>query len=332
MADNEQAKSVIKEKLDGINDRAKTAESRIDEYFAAPKVDEKQPEPMPSSNQTPEVKPEVETKPEVSAEVDQEREALENSKNPERTKAYIEKLKLERDEALKKTQEPQLPPIDYGRSVLDGIRPTVETTPEQLPQIPQPQQVPNQLPQTPYLNPLQVQNFTQQFVDSQGNVDVDGLNRALVQANRAAYEANMRVQAAEIKIAQIEQSSEERELHARYPEIDPIGGKEKFKPELFNAVRDRLVRNMWEGKKQKTADVVAEIIAERAPRVNPQQVEEQAVEKYKAAQQARNQGPFESGSAGERPSADLGELRNLTRRGGQKGDQALSERLKALGI
>ena len=299
-------------------DKGKTVDERLNDYLNAsePKVEE-QPAPMPSADQTTEPEVEEVSQDEASSndsDVD-EAEALANSKNPERTKSYIEKLKSE-IQTLKQPKEE--PPRDYGNSVYDSIHaPNVPV--EQVPRI-----------DTPYLNPQQAQNIKSQFVDEDGNVDVGGLNKALIDANQRAYDASQRVASMEQKIAQIEESQEVKETHARFPEMEPTR-KDKFNPELYEAVRDRLVRNLWEGKKVPLVNVVESVQSTYFKTQAPEQVKAQAVEEYKKTQEARNQGPFETGRPKVSPT-DYGELREQTRRGGQKGDEALSQRLKALGI
>lgn len=301
----------------------KTVDERIKEYHDSPepKVEE-QPAPTPSADQTteePVEQPKVEEVVPEGNEVAEEAEALANSKNPERTKSYIEKLKAERDE-LKKKVEPQTPEPQYGESVLDSIF-TQPQTPKDVP-----------MPQinTPYLNPSQQQNIAQQFVDQEGNVDIAGLNRALTEANQRAFDAFQRVQNLEQKMARVEQTDQVREAHAKFPDIDPTR-KDTFNPKLYEAVRDRLVRNLMDGKAQKLSEVVEQVKETYFSAPVAEQVKQQAVEEYKKTQEARNQGPFEGG----RPrvsDSDLGELRKQTRQGGQRGDEALSKRLKALGL
>jgi hypothetical protein len=280
--DNQEAKQVIKEKLEGINERSKTADARLEKFFES-RVEDSQPEPKPSSNQTTDETPieethEVETKvsePETDDLVPQEpseEEALENSKNPERTRAYIEKLK---EQIKKKEQEEQIEPVNYGESVFDQFHPQEQNTP--------PQTVP-----TPYLNPLQKENFVQQYVDQDGNVDINGLNKALSDSNKLAYEAMLRAEEVEMRQARIEETNEVREAHSQYPEIDP-GRKDKFDSVLFDLVSARMAKQIREGKRGRFIDVVSQVKSELDIRYAPQPAKVQEARKP--------QGPFESGSA-----------------------------------
>lgn len=299
-------------------DRQHEVDDRLESYFKPevseqtqqPTEDAQPQEPMPSSDNT-----------DVN---NDEKEALDNSKNPERTKAYIDKLKGEIEQLKSSSVSDQnVDTQDFGTSVFDAFHPK----PVEVPQSPTPSAP---TVQTPYLNPQQVQNIKGQFVDAEGNVDIEGLNRALIGANQQAYDATQRVQSLEQKLQKIEENDQVREAHAQHPEIDP-SKKETFDKKLFELVRDRLLRNMYEGKQQRLADVVSEVKG-MFPQVNVTQVKQEAVDKYKATQQARNQGPFETGSANRLPQNDLDDLRKATRKGGQTGDIALAQRLKALGI
>jgi hypothetical protein len=312
----EEAKAEVKEKLEGVVERSKTADERLDKYFA-PQVEEKQPEPKPSSNQTtdetpkeetPEVETKVEEKPEPDDLVPQEpseEEALANSKNPERTKAYIEKLK---EEIKKKEQEAQ-PQPDYGTSVFDQIHPQ-----EGQPIL---QTVP-----TPYLNPLQKENFTQQFVDAEGNVDIAGLNKALSDANRIAYEAMLRSEEVEMRQARTEETNEVREAHSQFPEIDP-GRKDKFDPILFDLVTKRLADQMRTGRRERLIDAVVKV-KETLEKRYPTPV--QPVAPTQEVKKARVQGPFESGSASKRAAQTQGQMTGDVR------SRGLNDRTKSRGL
>lgn len=321
--------------VQGTYEQVHQVDSRLDAYFnppAQPAAEAEKPqEPMPSSEQKPaDVVSQSAPEPATQT-VDEEREALSNSKNPERTKSYIEKLKRERDEALAKSQTQSLPTQtseDYGSSVYDSLRPKVP-----VPQIPQP---PIDMSQFNSLNPQQAQTIRQQFVDENGNVDINGLNQALFQANQQAQLAYQAVQREREARIRAEETREVREAHTQHPELDPLN-KDKFNPNLFNLVKDRLTRNMVEGVNIPLSQVAAQIkqeIGYQAPVTQtPKQIEEQAVERYKQTQQARNQGPFESGRG--EPRADgptLDDLRQATRGRGPTADRALAERLKRLGI
>lgn len=280
----------------------------------------KQPEPMPSS-ETKTVENKQVTEPEVDSDLDLPEEAS------ERTKAQFEKLKARLKEERSKNQNQPQPKqeetVDFGNSAFDIFH-----EPGQA------QQQPVEQNQFPYLNQQQIQNAQDQFIDANGNVDVDGLNRALAQANKAAYDANQRYQTLEQRLARIEESSQVKEAHAEHPEIDPLN-KEKFNPGLYEMVRDRILRNKFMGVNQTLAQVAAEIkrSSNFQPSVNVGKAREEAVTEYKQSQEARNQGPLEPGRGEKRTEGPtLDQLRKQTRGHGPQADAALSQRLKALGI
>lgn len=317
--DNDTSKGTIEERLEAFHAPVPEGADAV-----------KQPEPMPSSEQKPaevsQVVPEEPAKEPEEKPVDEEAEALANSKNPERTKGYIEKLKKqlrEKEEALAKAK-PEQPDPEVGTSVFDIFHPTQPAQP-----------APQQVVQTPYLNQTQVQAVQQQFVSPDGTVDIDRLNRALFEANQRAQMAERRVMENNERIARFEETQQVRDAHAVYPELDPLN-KDKFSKPFFKAVRDRMAVEWAYGRKPTLLQVATQIAQEReelAPKVNREEVEEQAVTKYKATQQARNQGPFEAGRGDAKGAAEsYEELRARTRKRGPSGEAALTERLKRLGI
>lgn len=315
------------DQVQGKQAREQNVISRLDNYFTpkAPEkaVTEKQPEPTPSSDQKPTEVSSSETEPKqvapVEAQVDEERIALENSKNPERTKAYIEKLKKELADSRAPKSEP---PQEYeGDSVLDVMSPKVPTQRE-VPYV----QPPVNLNQFPGLNPLQVQNLTQQFVDKDGNVDINGLNNALYQSNQRALQASEAARQANERVSRFEETQQVRELHSQFPELDPKN-KTGFDKQFFEQVKDRIVRNMWESKKQSPVEVAREIKSFFKPEVSRNKIETEAVDNYKKVQQARIQGPIEQGKGESRQSdTSYEELRKQTRQHGLD-NPALDQRL-----
>lgn len=287
-----------------------------------------QPVPMPSTEKTPDSTPVADTAPE------EELSLPENAS--ERTREQFEKLKAklrEKEEALKakeavtppKAPEPE-PVSQYGDSVYSAFRPRVpEVTP--APQV-DPRQFTN-------LSPQQVDTIQRSFVDDQGNVDVAGLNRTLQEAQQRAIQAEQfaqkAVQSVEAKVnerfSQMEEMREVTEAHQSHPELDPKN-REKFNPQLFELVRDRILRNMYEGKKQPLGQVAAEMkkFVVGKPQETPQEVPEDPAKK----QAIKNQAPLSVGKASQRTSGvELDDLRRRTREGD---GAAITERLKRLGI
>ena len=307
-----------------------TIDERLDAYFAEDQgrveAKETHEEAMPAT--------EASSEPENTQTATDSINNLDELKLPEdsseRTRQQFEKLKTyssEKDRKIRELEEKlasQGEPKQEYQSIFDGI------TASPAPENPAPYNPGNTVP-TPYLNPSQNQNLVQQFVDQDGNVDLNALNKALSDANRMAYEAYQRSLAVEQRNAQIRQDEEVKEAHSKHPEIDPTR-KDTFDKNLYEMVRDRMVRNMWEGKTERLADVVSSIKGMYQPQVNREQINREVAAEQVARQQARNQGPFENGGVERTPERSREDLRSATRRGGEVGDRALSERLRALGI
>lgn len=143
----------------------------------------------------------------------------------ERTKAEFEKLKehnkklAEENALLKGPQRPK------ETSVLDGILP-----------IPQTQN---------YLQPGQAEQIAQSYVDSDGYVDVDAVQKAIATANKAAKDANDRAQRVEERVARYEQNDEVKKAHSMFPALDPYN--ENFDQKFYDLVRNELLGQMVKG-------------------------------------------------------------------------------------
>lgn len=282
-------------------------------------TEENQPEPMPSSDQkqTEEVK-EPEPAPDQSSEDDL---TLPEGVT-ERTRQQFDKLKARLAEAESRAKHSQA--SDFGDSVFDSFRPQ-QTVSQNLPG------------QETYgfLNQQQVDSITSQFVDADGNVDINGLNQALALSNQKAAQAEQRAKSVEDKLERLEETQQVKEAHAVHPQLDP-GNKESFDPTFFELVRDRLLRNMYEGKKQSLLEVANDLSKayKTTSPVNLDKVKEEAVTQYKQTQESRNQGPIETGKGEDRnPLANLEELRKQTRSENPlRPTPALDERLRAAGI
>lgn len=278
-------------------------------------------EPTPSSDQ----KPTEEERKEESS-VSQEDEALANSKNPERTKAYIESLKA-------KLKEYESKPQDYGTSVFDGQpEPSVPQTGAR-PQVPSAERY-------DFLNQQQVNQLFNQFVQvdpqtGEQTVDVNGLNLALFEANEQSKRAQQQVavlseklQAQEEKIARFEESQQLKETYREFPELDPLN-KEAFDPKFFELVRDRIVRNKVERKGTNLLDVARDIKSTIQP-VDKAKVEEEAVLKVKKQQEAKSQGPLSQGRGVDRSSSyDKADVHRRIRQGDAS---ALDEAMREAGL
>jgi hypothetical protein len=304
--------------MDDTTSQGKSLDERLAEAISPEPVgevkQENQPEPVPSSEQ----KQTEEVSPTDEASTDEEQIALENAKNPERTKEYIEKLKAQLAQAQAKE-------LNYGDSVFDTFRPQQKAT--------QPEQVDTSAYGN--LNPQQVDSITSRFVDDEGNVDINGLNQALTQADQRAAQAEQRAKSVEDRLERYEESQQVREAHAVHPWLDPKNPD--FDPVRFEMVRDRILRvKYYEGQPISlldAADYVAQASGSKATPVNLDKVQEEAVNKYKESQTKRQQGPIETGKGEPRDTQDYSELRVQTRNENPSDNApALEERLARLGI
>lgn len=328
----EEVKSQLDTQSETLSERAKTADERLNKFFGelkeTPKVEENQPEPTPSSKDQktePEIKP-TEEKTVVSDNGQKADDSSDQESTNPRTTKRIQEL-LEENKRLKEEHnQPQTP-----SSVFDNI-PQVPPVNYGVPQVLPVQQFPN-------LTAQQVGQIQRNFVMPDGTVDIDGMNRALNQADSQALAANQQAQLAlrqaqeaQRRIAEYEQTQEVKEAHAKFPELDPYN--EKFDQNFFNLVRDRLVTNIGAKKKATLAEVATDIkkvYSTRASEKEIQKAREEAVNEYKTAQAARKQGPIETskGEPREQSAGTQEELRERTRRGDPF---ALDERMKRAGI
>lgn len=300
-------------KLGDEESQGKTIEERIEKATSP-----SEPEAMPTSNEQEEAL-EVEVSDKETSVSDKETSTDEELTLPEgaseRTREQFEKLKAR----LRKEREEKQRLLEQS-----GFQ-----TPQNVFESFHPQGYQPPVGDYGYLTPQQVGDITNQFVDAEGNVDVAGLNAALQQANQAALEAINRAKVAEERIARFEETQQAKEAHAVFPELDPLN-REKFDPTFFDLVRDRLLRNMYEGKSQTLLEAAQEIRKTYTPPSRIEEAKKEAIGEYQKAQAARNQGPIEKGSGeGRQTEGNLEELRRRTRQGDES---ALEERLRDLGI
>lgn len=163
------------------------------------------------------------------------------------------------------------------------------------------------------------------FVDQNGYVDVNTLNRALKEANDRAKRAE------ELALSNVKEREGRmvREAHERHPYLDPRNPQHDRK--FYEAVRDRMVRYFSEGVEKPLAEVADEIADFYKPTITAEKVEaekQKAVEGYKQSQTTRavvNTVPTQK----REPADDLDDLRAKTRSGDST---ALQERIRRAGL
>jgi hypothetical protein len=249
---------------------------------------EEQPAPMPSEN-----KP------------TQESEASESQS--ERTRIQVEKLKKHNQELLEENNK--LKSVNPVSNVFESVygRPT-----------PQGQVAP---PATP-LQGKDVPNF----VTADGYVDVEAQSRFLNELNQRTQHAEQEARLTRDTVRRQEERRQVEEAHAKHPWLNP-SNTDQFDPQAFELVRDRLVRNMWEGKEQSLSEVAQEVSRFHTPSVKPEEIKEQAVAEFKEKQAVKaNVSAVQSGKGQPREEHTRNsELRERTLHGD---DSALDERLR----
>lgn len=250
----------------------------------------------------------------------EEEEALQNSKNPERTRAYIEKLKKERDEALK-LQSPEGKQSDDVSSVLESIR-----SESQRPTDTQDARV-----LTPHLNQQQVSVITDQYIDSEGNVDIQGLNLALKSANERAKSADERVTSLEKRITSILETQEVKETHAVFPQLDPKS--DQFNKAFFELTRDRLMKNQAYNIGESFLQAASFVAKAIGVNTSPPPATKTAEERANIDAALKKQAPYEQGREKVNEDVSITDLVQRSRgRRGRDADIAISERLKRIGV
>lgn len=278
-------------------------------------ADGQQQPPMPSGNQTAPV-------------AVTEQEALENSKNPERTAAYIEQLKAEnaklKEQAGQNSRQP---------GVLDSLRPTEGQPGNVQPQPPQGMQHSRQVSAGQFKNLSQgdvdsiQKSLTYKGEDGFDYVDTAKLNKALQDANARAERAEAAAKKANADFTRYEETQMQREAYGKYPQLDPAS--EKFDQRFYNNVKDKLIAQAFRGEKNlmKAAGEVAEMSqgGQTPPPASPQPQEPSpAQQKLTQKQQINASGGASRGQS----NWDHNQLRQGTMHGD---DNALAERLKRAG-
>lgn len=170
--------------------------------------------------------------------------ALQNSKNPERTKEFIDKLKAE-NEALreKARKEQEIPETNFNFEVPD------------LPQFNQP--ITNVAPPVgvyPELTSKQIQDEMKNIVDDQGYVDTGLMNETFSKLNEQVRLANERAQKAEEKVNKVVNRFDNEKLeikrnavHQKFPQLDPNRTDVEFDNRLWEATRNEMVGQQLNG-------------------------------------------------------------------------------------
>lgn len=174
-----------------------------------------------------------------------EQDALDNSKNPERTSKYIDSLK---DEQSKLKEDLQTEKNKY-QNLIDSliVDPSGNTT------------APPKAQEYGNLNQKQVDDVFSSMVTDDGYVDANKLLEVLKDTDERARKAEERARGIEEYQKQQEIARQERDksdlmnkVHQKYPSLDPESNEE-FDPTFYDLVRNELIGQMMQGKEDPMA-------------------------------------------------------------------------------
>ena len=166
-----------------------------------------------------------------------------NAKQAEKLVETNKELKQDKDKSEEKYQ-----------NLLDSLKPE-EEVPQQVQQ--QYQQPINQAPPAKSFENLDQQDVNNVFkgmVDDQGYLDGPKLLNVLSTMNKRAENAEARASKVEKSQEDFEQTTKSRELHAKYPQLDPEN--KDFNKDFWELVRNEVIGQMMTGKEDpiKAAD------------------------------------------------------------------------------
>ena len=217
----------------------------------------------------------------------------------DRTAAEFEKLKAHNAE-LKKQLEAKEQLSTPRKSVYDNLRPHQQVV-------------------APVVDTQQ-----DQFVDEQGYVDTELLNKKLADSDRVAKQAIAVANQATESLRRMEETQASREVYAKYPQLDPYN--EAFDPEMVDLVTGELLRQMTQEGKEDLMGASDKIFSKFAKSLETRDTQEQMQENSTLKQQASSTSVGRA--QGARQSGNYDELVNETRKGNA---EALYERLQRIG-
>jgi hypothetical protein len=183
----------------------------------------------------------------LQSELPTDNKAAEDFNLPEdvsdRTRQEFEKLKKHNQELAKKLEEKERQSIP---SVLDSLSPK-QDAPANAPL--DTNLFANILNPDGYkhLNKEQIDKVKNDLVDDEGYIKADLLKKRLDDAEKRASDAEKRAADAEKRFENYEQTRETKLANKKYPQLDPKN--ENFDPGFYRAVKNELIGQMIEGKK-----------------------------------------------------------------------------------
>ncbi len=174
-----------------------------------------------------------------------------------------------------------------------------------------------------------------QFIQPDGSMDVNGANFAINQAVTVGQMGYQQSQQAFAYMRKMDERIQEQEAYGKHESLNPQS--DAFDPDLRDLVAAKLLKNMVDAQRNPALKVMT--LAEAADSVTrnyakmqtPTKIAKQAVEEYKVAQEARQQGPLTQGSGERETVNDIQQLKQLSIKGSkEQRDAALAARIKAL--
>jgi len=286
----------------------------------SPPVEVKPSEPPPETPEEPKEEPKI-VEPAAKTEIT-EKEALDNSKNPERTGEYIKKLKDE-NASLKR------------KNILDSFIPEPLVVPN-APTPPTTNVIPTQQ-QFPGLPQKQIDETFKGLVDDAGYVDTGLLISTLKELKEKNRLAEERANQAEAQSKQavkrfddFERNEIMRKVHDRFPKVNPdnvgenIPEEQRFDERVWKYVRNEVVDQWMNGKPTDVEAAAQEAMDTFYPM--------KKVDKVKLAEAEKAKKNINALSGGQARGTDYSDHEALVKATmlGKKG--ALAERLKKAGF
>lgn len=194
----------------------------------------------------------------------------------ERTREQFEKLKKQNSELKKQLENKQEDQQEELPSILDSLRPSQQVN------IP-PQNYSN-------LNKKEVEQIKNSFIDKDGYVNTDLLQKELQAANARAKKAEMEAQMTREEVRRFEESRQVREAHEKYPQLDPKS--KDFDKDFYDLVKNEMVAQMLRGESDLigAAKKVSKFFAKKQPQSEPEDKQKEKKKQINATAKTADRG------------------------------------------
>lgn len=177
------------------------------------------------------------------------------------------------------------------------------------------------------LSQSQVDNIASSFVDENGYVDIESLNKALQHANAQAMTAVEEARKAREEIERYNHTNEVKATYREFPELDP--DNENFDETFYDMVENEIFGQLKKGKKENFLDAASKVSKLYNPRAKKEAQTQAATQEKQKSQTQRTQASTAIGQSSSKTTAqDQQDLIERTRKGDT---DALYKRLQASG-